>query len=91
MIHKALTFGEPLYLCAKLAKREASQRSCRQSSQLHFPRARLEVAATESRRTALNSYRRWGGIGQTGLAMLVMAPTQLLCAESVITVISLSC
>ncbi|KAG8294383.1 hypothetical protein J6590_104115 [Homalodisca vitripennis] len=44
MIHQALIFGEPFYLCEKLVQRqEVSQRSSRQDNQLHLPRVRLEV------------------------------------------------
>lgn len=44
MIHKALEIGEPQYLCERLPFRDRiSQRSTRQSRQLHFPKVRLEV------------------------------------------------
>ncbi|KAG8316645.1 hypothetical protein J6590_045609 [Homalodisca vitripennis] len=44
VIHKALRFVEPLYLCEKFVQRqEVSQHSCRQDNQFHFPRVRLEV------------------------------------------------
>ena len=42
--HKALTLGEPQYLCERLMYRdEVSQRSTRHNRLLHFRRVRLEV------------------------------------------------
>lgn len=44
MTHKALTLGEPQYLCERLMYRdEVSQRSTRHNRLLHFRRVRLEV------------------------------------------------
>ncbi|KAG8276729.1 hypothetical protein J6590_058399 [Homalodisca vitripennis] len=44
MTHKALTLGEPQYLCERLVHRdEVSQRSTRHDRQLHFRRVRLEA------------------------------------------------
>ena len=44
MTHKALTLGEPQYLCERLMYRdEVSQRSTRHNKLLHFRKVRLEV------------------------------------------------
>ncbi len=43
MTHKALTLGEPQYLCERLLSRDViSQRSTRHDNRLHFRRVRLE-------------------------------------------------
>ena len=44
MVHKALTLGEPAYLCERLLQRdEVSHRRTRHGGRLHFRKVRLEV------------------------------------------------